>query len=241
MCPEAWLSERGNISPPVAHLTPVLGIKLHAAVLAAPCLVWVLAPRQRSRWKPGLLSAFHAGFRAGMGLGEWRNSPDPALHHKVLQGMRLQRDAAGLAGTEECECGHLGRSRTTSCCPQAQENSLQPGCAPQKAGMAPGSSCSVHVLPVLWGCRCWAAQWCRALGRGHGVSVQDVFCPSPKATSGLQCGVSHFGSPCLCSASSPATRVGDGGCMVARTDVGRSSCWWGRFEVSSSLTQGPRE
>lgn len=27
--------------------------------------------------------------------------------------------------------------------------------------------------------------------------------------------------------------------MVARMDVGRSSCLWGRFEVSSSLTQGP--
>lgn len=71
---------------------------------------------------------------------------------------------------------------------------------PKKLGGAPSGSCSVSVPSILRGCWCQAAQWCRALGRGHGVRVQDVFCPSPKATSSCECGVPGFGGPSLCSA-----------------------------------------
>lgn len=123
--------------------------------------------------------------------------------------------------------------------PQAQQTSPQPGCAPQKAGGAPSSSCSVHVPSVLRGCWCQAAWWCRALGRGYEVSVQDVSCPSPKTTSSWESGVLGFRGPWLCSAPSPATRMGDGGCVVAGKQIGRSS-YCGAGRAPSSLTQGPR-
>lgn len=67
--------------------------------------------------------------------------------------------------------------------PQAQQTSPQPGCAPQEAGGALSSSCSVRVPSILRGYWCQAVWWRRALGRGHGVSVQDVSCPFPKTTS----------------------------------------------------------
>lgn len=102
---------------------------------------------------------------------------------------------------------------------------------PHKVG-ALQCPCPIHPAVL-------AAQWCGPLGRDCGGSVQDVSSPSPMNTSSWECGIPGFGYPWLCSAPSLATRMGDGGCVVAGKEVGRSSCC-GAGQTPIFLTQGPR-
>lgn len=143
-----------------------------------------------------------------------------APHCWVLQGAWLQHGTTRLTGTEECEYRCPRWAWTASGCPKLIRT-LPSLAVPQLVEL----QCPCPIHPAVL-----AAQWCRSPGRDLGRSVQDVSCPSAMNTSSWECGMPGFGAPLalghpwLCSAPSLATRMGDGGGVVAGKDVGRSSC-----------------
>lgn len=195
-------------------LQPCAGINLPAAVLAAPCPGLSPSLRQGSQWNPGLLSAFPQDLEQGWEGGE------TALARLHTAGSCRERgcsmalpDWQGLsnvsAGTQVGPGVPLAALSPSGLCPAWL-------CTPKSCG-----GCSVHVPSVL---QCWqhsgAGHW-----EGTGGSVQDVSCPSPMRTSSGNVGCQALGDPWLCSAPSLAIRTGDGGCVVAGKEAGRSSCY----------------
>lgn len=164
-------------------------------------------------------------------MGGWRNSPGLSPHCWVLQGAWLQHDIARLAGTEECEYRCPGWAWTASGCPKPIRT-LPSLAMPPKGGAAPVSmshpSCSAGST-VVW-----------ATGKGLWGECAGCFLSFPHEHQHLgMLGFQALGDPWLCSAPSLATRMGDGGCVVAGKEVGRSSCC-GAGQTPIFLTQGPR-